>query len=55
MHDMNTDNHYNSNNEDHVVLKRKVIRGGSWKILHILYRPVPELLNIKILLNVILV
>jgi len=31
MHDMNTDNHYNSNNEDHVVLKRKVIRGGSWK------------------------
>jgi gliding motility-associated lipoprotein GldK len=31
IHDMNTDNHYNSNDEDHVVLKRKVIRGGSWK------------------------
>ena len=31
VHDMNTDNHYNTNDEDHVVLKRKVIRGGSWK------------------------
>tara|TARA_B100000131_G_scaffold191057_1_gene183690 strand:+ start:674 stop:1981 length:1308 start_codon:yes stop_codon:yes gene_type:complete len=30
-HDMNNDYHYNASEEDHEVLKRKVIRGGSWK------------------------
>ena len=30
-HDMNSDYHYNANEDDHPVLKRKVIRGGSWK------------------------
>ena len=30
-HDMNTDYHYNANEADHAVLKRKSIRGGSWK------------------------
>ena len=30
-HDMNSDYHYNANDDDHPVLKRKVIRGGSWK------------------------
>jgi len=30
-HDMNADYHYNASEEDHPVLKRKVIRGGSWK------------------------
>jgi sulfatase modifying factor 1 len=30
-HDMNMDYHYNAKEEDHSVLKRKVIRGGSWK------------------------
>ena len=30
-HDMNSDYHYNASEGDHSVLKRKVIRGGSWK------------------------
>jgi gliding motility-associated lipoprotein GldK len=30
-HDMNSDYHYDANEEDHQVLKRKSIRGGSWK------------------------
>ena len=30
-HDMNMDNNYNAKEDDHEVLKRKVIRGGSWK------------------------
>ena len=30
-HDMNMDRHYNAKEEDHAVLKRKSIRGGSWK------------------------
>ena len=30
-HDMNMDYHYNAKEDDHAVLKRKVIRGGSWK------------------------
>jgi sulfatase modifying factor 1 len=30
-HDMNMDYHYNANEDDHPVLKRKSIRGGSWK------------------------
>jgi len=30
-HDLNMDYHYNANEEDHAVLKRKSIRGGSWK------------------------
>ena len=30
-HDMNTDYHYNASEDDHAVLKRKSIRGGSWK------------------------
>ena len=30
-HDMNMDYHYNANEDDHEVLKRKSIRGGSWK------------------------
>ena len=30
-HDMNSDYHYNAKEDDHAVLKRKVIRGGSWK------------------------
>jgi len=30
-HDMNSDYHYNAKEDDHSVLKRKVIRGGSWK------------------------
>lgn len=30
-HDMNSDYHYNAKEDDHPVLKRKVIRGGSWK------------------------
>jgi len=30
-HDMNTDYHYNAKESDHPVLKRKSIRGGSWK------------------------
>jgi formylglycine-generating enzyme required for sulfatase activity len=30
-HDMNSDLHYNANEDDHEVLKRKTIRGGSWK------------------------
>ena len=30
-HDMNSDYHYNASEDDHPVLKRKVIRGGSWK------------------------
>ena len=30
-HDMNMDRHYNAEEEDHAVLKRKSIRGGSWK------------------------
>ena len=30
-HDMNMDYHYNANEDDHAVLKRKSIRGGSWK------------------------
>ena len=30
-HDMNFDYHYNASEDDHPVLKRKVIRGGSWK------------------------
>jgi sulfatase modifying factor 1 len=30
-HDMNSDYHYNAKEEDNVVLKRKLIRGGSWK------------------------
>jgi len=30
-HDMNMDNNYNAKEDDHAVLKRKVIRGGSWK------------------------
>ena len=28
---MNMDRHYNAEEEDHAVLKRKSIRGGSWK------------------------
>lgn len=30
-HDMNSDYHYNAKEDDHQVLKRKSIRGGSWK------------------------
>lgn len=30
-HDMNMDYHYNAKEDDHEVLKRKAIRGGSWK------------------------
>jgi len=30
-HDMNQGNFYDANDSDHEVLKRKVIRGGSWK------------------------
>ena len=30
-HDMNMDNNYTAKEDDHAVLKRKVIRGGSWK------------------------
>jgi len=30
-HDMNMDYHYNASEDDHSVLKRKSIRGGSWK------------------------
>jgi len=30
-HDMNMDYHYNAKESDHAVLKRKSIRGGSWK------------------------
>ncbi len=30
-HDMNMDYHYNAREEDNAVLKRKSIRGGSWK------------------------
>jgi len=30
-HDMNSDYHYNAKETDHPVLKRKSIRGGSWK------------------------
>lgn len=30
-HDMNMDRHYNAEEDDHAVLKRKSIRGGSWK------------------------
>jgi len=30
-HDMNMDYHYNADEDDHQVLKRKSIRGGSWK------------------------
>jgi sulfatase modifying factor 1 len=30
-HDMNQNNSYNAKESDHAVLKRKVIRGGSWK------------------------
>ena len=30
-HDMNMDRFYDANEDDHVVLKRKAIRGGSWK------------------------
>ena len=30
-HDMNMDYHYDANEDDHAVLKRKSIRGGSWK------------------------
>ena len=30
-HDMNLDYHYNASEDDHPVLKRKVLRGGSWK------------------------
>jgi gliding motility-associated lipoprotein GldK len=30
-HDLNMDRHYNAKEEDHAVLKRKSIRGGSWK------------------------
>ena len=30
-HDMNMDRHYNAEESDHAVLKRKAIRGGSWK------------------------
>jgi gliding motility-associated lipoprotein GldK len=30
-HDMNMDYHYNANEDDNSVLKRKSIRGGSWK------------------------
>ncbi len=30
-HDMNSDLHYNAQEGDHEVLKRKSIRGGSWK------------------------
>ena len=30
-HDMNMDYHYEAKEDDHPVLKRKVIRGGSWK------------------------
>jgi len=30
-HDMNMDYHYTANEDDHPVLKRKSIRGGSWK------------------------
>lgn len=30
-HDMNGDYHYNAKEDDHEVLKRKAIRGGSWK------------------------
>ena len=30
-HDMNMDYHYNANEDDNEVLKRKSIRGGSWK------------------------
>ena len=30
-HDMNMDYHYNAKETDHAVLKRKGIRGGSWK------------------------
>jgi len=31
MHDMNTDFQYNAQDSDPIVLKRKVVRGGSWK------------------------
>ena len=30
-HDMNSDYHYDAKEDDHQVLKRKSIRGGSWK------------------------
>jgi gliding motility-associated lipoprotein GldK len=30
-HDMNMDRHYDAEESDHAVLKRKAIRGGSWK------------------------
>ena len=30
-HDLNKDYHYDAKEDDHQVLKRKVIRGGSWK------------------------
>jgi len=30
-HDMNMDRHYDAEESDHAVLKRKVIRGGAWK------------------------
>ena len=31
MHDMNPDYKYNAYDDDPIVMKRKVIRGGSWK------------------------
>ena len=52
-HDMNMSNDYSANEDDHAVLKRKVIRGGSWKDIAYFIQTTQEHLNIKIHLNVI--
>ena len=54
-HDMNTEYIYNALDHDPPSMKRKVVRGGSWKDIGYYLQTVLELLNIKIQLKVILV
>ncbi len=50
--DMNPNYTYNAKDSDPPTMKRKVIRGGSWKDIEYFCRLLPELMNTRILPNV---
>jgi hypothetical protein len=51
-HDMNFDFNYDAEDSDPEILKRKVIRGGSWKdISHFIQGREQEIMNFKIQQN----
>ena len=54
-HDMNFDFNYDAEDSDPEILKRKVIRGGSWKDISHLFKLELEITNFKIQQNLTLV